>query len=365
MSDAYKLDSHKMIYHPRRTADVLEAKGKWDKGCHIYPIYVELSPIGACNHRCLFCAVDYVGYHPDRLDLDIMRQRFPEMARLGVKSVNFAGEGEPMLHKAIAPMIHAAKTGGLDTSLTTNASILPHDFIDLALPCLSWLKVSINAGTAPTYAAIHRTKEGDFAKVTEHMQAMVAAKRTHHLTCVLGAQALLLPDNAHEMETLAHLCRNIGMDYLVVKPYSQHLSSGNWRYETIDYSQFLDLGERLRRLSTPTFSLVFREHTMKKTLDTTNRYDRCYATPFLWAHIMATGVVSGCSAYLMDQRFEYGNIHHNTFEEIWQGAKRQEGMRFVSEQLDIKECRLNCRMDEVNRYLHAIATQSPPHINFI
>ncbi|MBF0422676.1 MAG: radical SAM protein [Magnetococcales bacterium] len=366
MNDFYGLDSHKMIYHPRRAADVLEANGVWEKGRSIYPIYVEISPIGACNHRCLFCAIDYVGYHPDRLQLAVMRQRLPEMARLGVKSVHFAGEGEPMLHKEIAPMIHAAKTGGLDAALTTNASVLPHDFIDVALPSLSWVKVSINAGTAATYAAIHRpSRKDDFDRVLDHMRAMVEAKRRHRLTCVLGAQALLLPDNASEMETLALLCREIGMDYLVIKPYSQHLSSNNKSYESIDYGQFIGLGERLQALETDRFALIFRERTMRKTLDTTHRYDKCYATPFLWAYIMATGVVSGCSAYLLDPRFEYGNINQQTFAQIWEGERRREGMRFVAQQLDIKDCRLNCRMDDINRYLHAIHTGSPPHMNFI
>lgn len=364
MSDQYGIDSHKMIYHPHLTAEVLRAGGDWEKGRHIYPIYVELSPIGACNHRCLFCAVDYVGYNPDRLDLAVMQERFPEMARLGVKSVNFAGEGEPLLHKKISPMIYAAKAGGLDVSLTTNASVLPADFLDLALPTLSWLKVSINAGTAPTYAAIHRTKPEDFFATLDHMHAMVQAKRIGNLMCTLGAQVLLLPENVDEIETLAKLCREIGMDYLVVKPYSQHLASGNRRYESIDYSVFMGLGERLKKLSAPGFSLIFREKSILRTLET-HPYDHCYATPYVWAHIMATGVVSGCSAYLMDKHFEYGNIHQNTFEEIWQGKQRREGLRFVTEELDISDCRQNCRMDKVNSYLHTIHNNSSRHMNFI
>ena len=47
----YKVDSHKLIFHPERVAD-------WVKGKTVYPINAEVGLAGACNHRCIFCAVD-------------------------------------------------------------------------------------------------------------------------------------------------------------------------------------------------------------------------------------------------------------------------------------------------------------------
>ena len=167
------------------------------------------------------------------------------------------------------------------------------------------------------------------------------------------------------MTKLAQICRDeIGLDYLVIKPYSQHLFSDTHQYENIDYSNHEELAQQLNTFNNSDFNVVFRGNAMKKYM-TNERYDKCQATPFVWGYVMADGSVYGCSAYLLDERFDYGNLNDNSFKEIWQGEKREKSFEFIKNKLDIKECRRNCRMDEVNRYLDSMLNDNIPHVNFI
>ncbi|MBF0218871.1 MAG: radical SAM protein [Gammaproteobacteria bacterium] len=366
MSDKFQIDGHKLSYHPQRVATLLDAQQSWQAARDLYPLYVEISPVGACNHRCTFCAVDYIGYQPVRFEEATLIQRIEEMGALGVKSIMFAGEGEPLLHKGISRIAAATKAAGVDVAFTSNATVLPKDFIDLALPQTAWFKASINAATAATYAQIHQTAAEDFSKAIDHLKRMVAARNAQRLDTVIGAQILLLPENRAEIEQLATICRDeIGLDYLVVKPYSQHRFSLTQTYAEQRYDDLAALDERLARFNSDRFSLIFRRHTMEKMAETTLPYSRCRATPMLWAYVMADGRVFSCSAYLLDDRFALGNLQQDSFQALWQGEKRQENWRFVRDKLDIQQCRRNCRMDEVNRYLHRLLEEPPLHVNFI
>lgn len=354
--DKYRIDSHKLIYHVSRVND-------WLRGEIIYPIYMEISPSGTCNHRCTFCALDFMEYQKRYLDVSVFKERLSEMGRLGVKSIMYAGEGEPLLHKEIAGIIACTKRCGIDVALTTNGVLLRERLAEKILADVEWIKVSINGGTSNTYARIHQTNASDFNTVIKNMTCAAELKRKHGYKCTLGMQLLLLPENHHEVVLLAELARNIGMDYLVIKPYSQHLLSKTTKYNNIKYDDYLSVDVALRDLNTDEFSVIFRKRTMKKWDEGCHSYDHCLALPF-WSYIDAGGNVWGCSAYLGDERFHYGNIYESSFQEIWEGDKRRASIDMAQERLDARECRVNCRMDEINRYLWELKNP-PQHVNFI
>jgi radical SAM protein with 4Fe4S-binding SPASM domain len=354
--DAYRIDGHKLLFHPERVS-------AWQSGQDIYPLYMEISPSGACNHRCVFCGLDFMGYAKRLLPTALLRERLTELGRLGLKSAMFAGEGEPFLHPDMVELAVHAKSSGIDVAFTTNGVLMREKISERILEHISWIKVSCNAGTPETYAAIHRTKAGQFHMVLQHLEKAADLRRRNGYACTLGMQILLLPENRNEITTLARLARDIGLDYLVVKPYSQHPSSETHRYETVRYDDAEALSEELSSLSTDTFKVIARLRAMRKWDEKDKPYHRCLALPF-WSYLDAGGTVWGCSVYLGDERFRLGNIAEQTFEAIWTGAKRQAFKTWAAAELDPVGCRVNCRMDEINRYLWELAHPSP-HVNFI
>ena len=355
MSDEWLIDSHKLTFHPARVAQWLEAGDDWEKAKHVYPIYWEITTSGACPHRCTFCSVDAIGYEPINIDAALLGERMAEAARLGVKSVMFAGTGEPLVHKRISDITRSAVASGLDCAFTTNGVLL--DRLEPVALC-TWIKVSLNAGQRDTYAAIHKTKPEDWDKVWSGIERAVKRKGK----CTIGVQCVVLPENVYEMRELAALCVDAGVDYLVLKPYTQATFMLSHKYEGTDYAAMRSYLEGVKDFNTPTFKVIYRSNAINQEISGKHHYDRCRATPNFWAYSMADGRLFTCSAHLLDDRFCIGNLNERSFQELWEGEKRRINWEMMRS-FDIKQCRLNCRMDKQNRYL-ADFTRTQ-HVNFI
>lgn len=335
----FKIDSHKLMYHPERVAE-------WLKGEKIGPLYVEISPFAGCNHRCEFCAFNYLNYKATKISLEPMINCLDSMAECGVKAVMFAGEGEPLLHPRISDFIMYACQKGIDVSVTTNGVLFDKKMSELTLPHMSWIKVSIDAATPETYAKVHGTSKRDFHKVLLNLEDAIDYRDKYELDCTIGAQAILLPDNYDE---IIHLADIISADYLVVKPFTGHpMRKG---YNEVDYDSMP--GDVIHKLNAHP-KINFRAHSFHR-LEVKRRYTECYALDF-WAFLTAAGEVYSCSNFLgRPDVYSYGNINEKSFKEIWDN-------RNVN--VNIHDCRAICRMDKCNEYLWELKHPGP-HVNFI
>ncbi|MCP4366305.1 MAG: radical SAM protein, partial [Planctomycetes bacterium] len=183
-----RIDSHKLMYHVSRVK-------QWLDGENVYPIYMEISPSGACNHRCTFCAFDYLDYKPQFIDKDALTRVLGELGQHGVKSIMYAGEGEPFLHKHMAELLVNSKKAGIDAAVATNGALLDEETAEGCLGALTWMRVSINAGIKETYTKIHRSRPGDFDLVIKNVSNAVRLKNKNNYDCTIGVQCILLPEN--------------------------------------------------------------------------------------------------------------------------------------------------------------------------
>lgn len=354
--DTYNIDGHKLNMHPERVA-------AWLRGEVTAPIYVEISSSGACNHRCVFCSMDYMGYRKKFLEPEITCARLGEMGAAGVKSVMFAGEGEPLLHPQIGGLAQAAKTAGIDISFTTNGVLLNEKLSEQLLPLTSWIKVSCNAGCAKDYSKIHRTAASDFAKVFANLEKAANIRAANGYACTLGIQCILLPQYSASIPDMAAKARDAGLDYLVVKPYTHNPASLNNAFDSVIYGQSAELRSRLQEEERDNFRIIFRNEAMSRWNSKKADFDHCMAWPF-WAYIDAGGNVCGCGRHLQNEDFIYGNIYERPFMEIWRGEDRLRKVARCESCLDISECHVTCRMEPINNYLWRLR-HPLPHDNFI
>jgi len=355
MQDDKRIDSHKLIYHISRVND-------WLHGKKIFPVYAEAGVFSGCNHRCVFCAFDYAGYKPVALDKKHIRRFIDEAAANGLKSILYAGEGEPMLHKDIVEIITFTKLAGIDVAVTTNGVFFNREAARETLKHLSWLRISLDAACRNTYSAVHGTQKEDFEKVLNNLKVAVEIRNRNRYDCTIGVQFLLIEGNCEEAAPLAGILREIGVDYLIIKPYSQHPLSMNREGDGIDYRDFFHVKKELENLSDKKFKVIFRRRAMEKITDE-RPYSRCLGLPF-FTYISAEGDVYPCSLFLGKKEFVFGNITKDSFKDIWLGATREKIMEMIRTQWDVNKCRKSCRLDEINSYLREL--QNPgPHVNFI
>ncbi len=410
------IENAKVIYHP-------EWIRRWRKDpFSVPPIYIEVSPVGMCNHRCTFCAPEMLGYPNRSLDADLLITRLTEMKEarerdpdgLGVKSIQYAGEGEPTLHKDLPRIFEATREAGIDVGMLTNATGLTEKMVRGLVPHINgYLQASVNAGTGESYAKIHRTDTKHWDLVWRNLERAVKLKREFGASeCDIGANMTVLiepawdpelkqmtPSNWPEIELLARRARDAGLDYVSFKPYSQHPHSEETfkMYGNMSYGDMMDeihkIGERVTaELSSDSFEVIFRLTRFHEYEAEDCGYKTCQSTPTIWSYIMSDGVWLTCSSYWVkggaDPRFVLGNINNQTFEEIWFGQERRKQLDFVLGRgsfigcgLDISECRKTCHPDKDNRFLNSLigisddefdgamaalaSNQSPKRKNFI
>lgn len=348
------LDSHKINYHPLQIADYFRGELK-------APIYVEISPTGICNHKCLFCHYNYLG-HEGKFVKGKMLELIKELATLGVKSVVFAGNGEPTLHVDTMEAIVLAKSLGMDVALSTNGALLKEEHFELLAQNLTWIRFSFNAGGEENYAYVHQTKNEDFKKVIENIQKLKSTKTRLNAPITIGAQFVLIPENqAYALEHAKRL-KALGVDYFSIKHFYDHSHNEFGIDQNFLRDDFLKLlTEEAAALSDESFSFIVRS---TQNLKSERSYTICHGLEFI-VFIDENGDVYSCFSHQYDKKTVLGNIFTNTFGEVWKSAQKKAAINYINDCIDKNSCQPNCRHHQINNYLWEIAHPTIPHVNFI
>jgi MoaA/NifB/PqqE/SkfB family radical SAM enzyme len=354
--DKYKIDSHKLIYHLPRVCD-------WLKGKNIYPIYMEISPVGSCNHRCVFCAYDFIGYPNRKLDCKKFLAFIDEAKDVGVKSILFAGEGEPLLHPDIEEFIISSKNSGIDVGLFTNGQLLREDLAKSILPFLTFVRFSFNGGTKENYADIHKVKPEIFERVVANIKNASEIKERGSLDVDIGVQYVLLPENVDYLIKAVKILKDTRIDYFAIKPFVQQSHLQSYRAgEQLDSNNIEDILNEAESFSSENFMVIARRESFEDYGKRT--YKHCYGTSFV-SVLNSAGDIATCLPYWDKEDFVFGNIYKHAFKDIWIGEKREKIKHYLEEDINTQKCPPNCRPNSINKFLWEIKNPCVKHITFV
>ncbi|MBF0126782.1 MAG: radical SAM protein [Magnetococcales bacterium] len=340
-----QLDGTKLIFH-------LKELLAWKRGEFVPPILVEVSPTNLCNHRCDFCAYEYLERNGNYLDLDRFRETLGELKALGTRSLFYSGEGEPLLHKGLPDIIAWAGGLGFEQALNTNGSRLSPAVSEQVLPHMSWVRFSINGVNAEDYARHHRVARNQFELVMKQLEFAAGLKARLGLPVALGVQFVYLGQEPGEVIALARRMKALGVSYFALKQFNKHPNIAF----TLETPPPIEALSQLRELSDSGFQATVRLGALE--WQAPREYRRCQALPF-FAEIVANGDVYACGPYLGDPAFCYGNIHHMSFDRMWSAENRRKVEQHVCGIGDLDAvCMPNCRLHEVNRLLWSLSNPS-------
>lgn len=354
MKDKYNLDSHKFHYHTEAINDFVNKKPA-------KPIYVEISPTAFCNHKCVFCHYNYLGHKGKFEDNNRLVSLVDEVKTIGVKSVVFAGIGEPLLNKETIPTIKHAKSIGLDIGMSTNGVLLKKFDFEVLAESLTWIRFSLNATDKEKYAQVHQTKQDDFDLVLENISKLVEMKKKLNSKITIGVQFILMPDNYQNLEKLVHKVKNIGVDYFVIKHFYKHEKNEFSIDESFPNEEVMNsLVELSIKYNDKKFNLIVRS---PQVLEEDRNYDVCYGLPYI-LYIREDGNLFTCFSYQHNEKTILGNIFDSSLQEIWKSKEKEEAIEYINNCIDKNNCQPSCRHHHINNYLWDLKNPSE-HINFI
>lgn len=338
------IDNSKLIYHPK------EVYNWFAHNSVNAPVYVEISPVNYCNQKCIFCGLD-AWHGKEKLNTKTLEATILELAQMGTKSIMFAGAGESLLHPDLPEIVKLANDHKVEVSITTNGSV--DNKLDILKQNCSWIKISFDAGDMETYKKVHGVDM--FDAVVSNIKKLVSLEGKAEITM----QFLVLEENIHSIEEFIKLAESLGVDRIILKPYSQHLSSINKR-GYFYYEETIELIDSIVKKYSH-LNINFRKEAAETK---SKKYDKCYSSGRFWSYIECDGNVYACSCFIGDERFVLGNINQNCFFDIWNLHEKREAHLNMMENFDINSCRLNCRMESANKYLWDLKNPGK-FVNFI
>ena len=293
----------------------------------IYPVTVDIEPSYACNHGCIWCA--YKNLHSKKyIPLSQIDSILGFCIEKEVKWIIISGGGEPTMHPDFIHIINKIEASKLNYTLYTNGSKLSQLAGQFSTHC-KYIRVSLDACTAPTYSKVHGVKQHAFHEILRSIKYLTTSTEIY-----IGLSFVISSYNSHEIIGFVNLANDIGVNEVLLRP--------DINDKDINLTTIGDKIEKLRK--TISINIVNRISIN----DTNSNNFRCYASEMKMV-VNADGYIPIC-CIRRDGNHLVGNIGDDDIESLWNSTRRRDILSSI-DTAKCPPCRFNIANSLVDKFI--------------
>lgn len=304
------------------------------------PNTIQIDLTDYCNNNCIGCwcnspflSKERLNKPKDMLPAKLVKDLITETFQMGTRDIYFSGGGEPFMHPDILDIIQHAKKLGIACTINTNFTLIDEEIIRKLIDLrLDYLTISVWAGTADIYKALHPNKqEKDFYRIWNMLHFLNSKKDLYPYVKIYNVICNMNYHQIKQMIDFARQTKSEFVEFTVIDtiPNATDKLILSEEQRKIVLEQINEIKERISDLRNNHKPQVINfEHFLRRVsnLDAKQaQYDSqfidsmpCYVG-WLFARIMPNGDVNSC---LKSHRFPVGNLHRRSFKKIWNSKKQ-------------------------------------------
>ncbi|MFH1593025.1 MAG: radical SAM protein [Candidatus Woesearchaeota archaeon] len=321
------------------------------KGEFPLPRFLSFHPNYICNYNCPGC--DYRKLN-DEYKLNLSREDLnhllDEFIKIGIKSIDLCGGGEPLLHPNFIEMAEKIHKNNILFGVYTNGSLLNGKRLDVIARYASYVRISLESGTNEVFKKVRNiSDDSEFEKVINNIREAIRLRKelNREKELDISLKFTVGKENKDDMENAINLAKELGVDFIAFKMYR------NVGVEIKDDQETID------KLA------LFKEKYGKDVLilgdlKKTKIEGKCWLSPLI-PTVDPFGDVYICSYYRHRlDKHRIGNLLKEEFTKLWVSEKHKQ----LVENIDPDECNVyDCKLHKNNKFMKEVLDEGK--LNFI
>jgi MoaA/NifB/PqqE/SkfB family radical SAM enzyme len=296
------------------------------------PCYLQLEATTHCNLACYMCVRNEVIKRPQHLLFEDFRRAFDQIKP---PRLTLSGAGEPLLNPDLMRMVDYANRHGAATMIPTNGTLLVRPGLTegIVQAGVRTLKISIDAATAQTYAAIRR--QDCFDTIIAGIERIAALKKERgHRFPEIRFDVVILKENYAEIPDIIRLARRLNVRAVFFRALQ---ATGIRGPREDEIGQDMDWDALYRAVQGGIAESAHRDvrSNLQDVAHDFQAYRRLYVQhdaslsrqvcllPWLQCFVSVGGELSPCCATYRNEGFSAGNIFAAEFDAVWNGPRMQ------------------------------------------